>query len=678
MMQRNWWQFLAVAALVAPAFAQQQNVREPRIGYVFPAGGQRGTTVTVTVGGQNLEGVDGAYFTGKGIKATVVDRFVPVNPGQASLLRDRLQELQEKRKAANAPATRAVGATQPTSRPTWTAADDKEAADIVKRLGDLVRKPSSPAIAESVTLSVEVAADAEPGQREIRLSSPRRLTNPMAFHVGYLPEVSEKPSRLRDDPSKSVAAEEATIALPAVVNGQIMPGGVDRYRFTASKGQSLLVAAKARALVPYIADAVPGWFQATIRLIDAKGNELAFNDDYRFRPDPVLHYVIPADGQYAIEIHDAIYRGREDFVYRVAIGELPFVTGMFPLGGKAGAKTEVQLSGWNLPKNTVTVEGRPVGVGFIPLPDGGVYRETAAFATDTLAEVVEQEPNDSAEKAQAIAWPAVMNGRIGKAGEADVYRIEGKAGQEIVAEVLARRLDSPLDSIVQLTDAAGKQVAANDDQEDKGAGLSTHHADSLIRTKLPADGVYYLQVRDTQGKGGAEYTYRLRVSEPRPDFEVRVTPSTAMLRGWSNTPLTATVIRRDGFAGEVAIRVVSDEGIGLAQEVRIPADKTEAKLNLTVRRVTPDGVYPLRVEGRATVGGKQVVHQAVAAEDMMQAFAYRHLVPASELLASVARAGSPTTNPATATAAATATRPATRPTSQSVAATTKPSKRGER
>jgi len=47
-----------------------------------------------------------------------------------------------------------------------------------------------------------------------------------------------------------------------------------------------------------------------------------------------------------------------------------------------------------------------------------------------------------------------------------------------VIEVFARRLNSPLDSILQLTDAQGKQIAANDDYEDKGYGLTTHHADS--------------------------------------------------------------------------------------------------------------------------------------------------------------------------------------------------------
>ena len=155
------------------------------------------------------------------------------------------------------------------------------------------------------------------------------------------------------------------ITLPAVVNGQIVPrdpdaipyympdrftpGDADRYRFQARKGQRLVIAAAARELIPYLADAVPGWFQATLTLYDAQGKELAYDDDYRFNPDPVLFFKVPEDGQYVVEIKDAIYRGRPDFVYRITIGELPFITGIFPLGGRAGTPTTFELTGWNLP-----------------------------------------------------------------------------------------------------------------------------------------------------------------------------------------------------------------------------------------------------------------------------------------------------------------------------------------
>jgi hypothetical protein len=146
------------------------------------------------------------------------------------------------------------------------------------------------------------------------------------------------------------------VTLPTVINGQIMPGEVDRYRFSARRGQSLVVVVSARDLIPYLADAVPGWFQATVALYDAKGKELAYDDDFRFQPDPVLHFEIPRDGDYFVEIKDSIYRGREDFVYRIALGELPFVTSIFPLGGRGGERTVVELKGWNLPTNTLVTE----------------------------------------------------------------------------------------------------------------------------------------------------------------------------------------------------------------------------------------------------------------------------------------------------------------------------------
>ena len=56
--------------------------------------------------------------------------------------------------------------------------------------------------------------------------------------------------------------------MPCTMNGQVAAGEVNRYRFQASKGQRLVISAKARELVPYVADAVPGWFQAVMRLCD--------------------------------------------------------------------------------------------------------------------------------------------------------------------------------------------------------------------------------------------------------------------------------------------------------------------------------------------------------------------------------------------------------------------------
>ena len=620
---------LALLLMVAPSVQAQQFT--PRIGYVYPAGGRQGTTFQVAVGGQYLSNTNNAYVSGTGVQAEVVEYNRPLAQKEFTDLREKLQELQKKEKDAETL---------------------KQIAEIrAKILKNPPNRQGNPAIAETVTLKVTMAADAEPGQREIRLAAPVGLTNPLLFCVGQLPEfakpaakaVSPEIERLRASfggqpaTTRTPAKSETAITLPAVVNGQIMPGAVDRYRFQASRGQRLVVAASARELVPYLADAVPGWFQATLALYDAKGKELAYGDDYRFHPDPVLYYEIPKDGDYVVEIKDAIYRGREDFVYRIAVGELPFVTGIFPLGGKAGAQTSVALTGWNLPVARLTMEAKDKGPGVYPL---SVRKEEWAsnrvpFAIDTLPECLEREPNNQPAGAQPVTLPVIVNGRMDRSDDWDVFRFEGRAGSEIVAEVQARRLDSPLDSVLKLTDSAGKPLAFNDDHEDKGAGLTTHQADSWLCARLPADGTYYLHLGDAQHKGGAEYAYRLRISPPQPDYALRAVPSSVNVRGGATIPITVYALRKDGFSGEIAL-VLKDAPKGFTLSgARVPANQDQVRVTLTVPAMPSKEPLSLSLEGRATIQGREVSRPAVPAEDMMQAFAYRHLVPAQEMKVTV-------------------------------------------
>ena len=235
------------------------------------------------------------------------------------------------------------------------------------------------------------------------------------------------------------------ITLPVTINGQMMPGEVDHYRFQARKAERLVAVVRARELMPYLADAVPGWFQAAVAIRDSRGDELAYDDHYRFHPDPVLYCRIPKDGSYVLEIHDALYRGREDFVYRVAIGELPFVTSIFPLGGPAGRQTSVEVKGWNLPVTKLAVDTTDCGPGTVSLHahKGKLISNSVSFAVDTLPECLEEEPNDDPAHAQSITLPMIVNGRIDRPGDCDVFRIEGRWGEKIVAEVDAQARFAP-------------------------------------------------------------------------------------------------------------------------------------------------------------------------------------------------------------------------------------------
>jgi hypothetical protein len=633
------WCLVLGAFIVLPAATiRAQNT--PHIGYVYPAGGERGDTYFVNVGGQFLDGVTNAYVSGNGVKVSVVDFNKPMPQGQFNQLRDQLRELQDRKQAARR---------EPNSTNTWSAADEKEMTALrEKMLKNPPNRQGNPAIAETVTLKVVMATNAAAGEREIRLGTPNGLSNPMVFHVGDLREYSAplakipnpEAERFRErmgKPAETPVKSDLRVTLPAVVNGQIMPGEVDHIRFAARKGQRIVVRASARELIPYLADAVPGWFQATLALFDAKGRELAYTDDFRFNPDPVLVCEIPKDGDYALEIKDAIYRGREDFVYRLTLGELPFVASVFPLGGPAGKPLEVEFTGYNLAASnrTGTVEFTEPGIHQLVVTNAGFVSNPVLFTVDTLPETLEQEPNNAPAAAQRVELPLIINGRIGQPGDVDVFRFEGPAGSEVVAEVKARRLNSPLDSQLQLTDASGKMIAFNDDSEDKGAGLETHHADSYIRATLPTDGTFYLQLGDTQQKGGVEFSYRLRLSAPQPDFELRVVPSSLAARAGASVPLTVYALRKDGFTNAISLGLLNPPPGFKLNGASVPADQEKVRLTLSVPSTPTPEPISLALEGRARFDGKPIAHLAVPADDLMQAFIYRHLVPALELKVAV-------------------------------------------
>ena len=652
----NWLVVLAAAGLLG--FAAQAQVR-PYIGFVYPAGGQQGTTFQIRLGGQGLEDVNRVLVTGTGVTARLREYDRPLNPQEVTLLNEQLKELKRGKPEgasmmmnSGAPmmaAESAMMTSGTTTQKTATAragSDEptlKLAARIEKRVAEFVSRPASVSLASIAYVEVTIAPDAQPGERELRLGTLRGISNPLVFHVGQLPEVCRKPMTtatlqvlgkeelaLRKRPATEV---EERITLPCTVNGQIASGELNRYRFTARKGQRLVITTQARSLIPYIADAVPGWFQPVLTLYDANGKEAAYDDDYRFKPDPTILYQVPSDGEYALAINDAIYRGREDFVYRITLGEVPFVTSLFPLGGRAGAPPAIKMKGWNLGKSELAAPEKDAEPGIHRLTTSGqsFVSNPLPFALDTLPEAFDKEPNDTLAQAQKVKLPTIINGRMDRPGDWDVFQFAGKANKTVVAEVYARRLDSPLDSVLKLTDAKGKLLAFNDDCEDLAAGVNTHHADSYLMARLPADGTYFVHLGDTARNAGEEYAYRLRISAPQPDFALRVVPSSISVRSKSTAPLSVYVIRKDGFSGPIKL-VLKNPPTGFsAFPISLSGTQAMVRLTLKTTLVATEEPINLSVVGSAKIEGQDVTREAVPVEDRMQAFLWRHLVPASEL-----------------------------------------------
>ena len=115
--------------------------------------------------------------------------------------------------------------------------------------------------------------------------------------------------------------------------------------------------------------------------------------------------------------------------------------------------------------------------------------------------VDEIEPNGGFREAQEIERGKTIRGGIEDPTDVDVFKFHGKAGEAIVAEVFAARYGSALDSLLTLYNEKGNWVGNNDDSE---AGR-----DSILKIKLPADGIYFLCLSDAQGAGGPTYGYLL-------------------------------------------------------------------------------------------------------------------------------------------------------------------------
>ncbi len=625
---------LMILALVACTACARAQAGGPHVGYVYPAGGQQGTTFRVVVGGQLLGGANGVWISGEGAHGRVVEYIRPLNINE---LRDTgwfLRELVRRRWSARVMdyVRQSDDPPELPDHPWLRDLDHKtpgELARLRNRLFD-PKKQLNPQLAEQVAVEVSIDPGAPAGKRELRLLTANGVTNALCFELAGLPEVCEEDL----EPDERA---RAPLALPVMLNGQITPGDSDHFRLQARKGQRLVIRVQARALIPYLADAVPGWFQAVLSLRDASGREVAEADDYRFDPDPVLLYEVPADGVYELEIRDSIYRGRDDFVYRVSVGELPFVTEVFPLGGQAGAPTAASIAGWNLAAGTLQLDTSPGGekLRLARPPDPLGVCNAVPYAVDSLPESLEAESNNTPQEAQVVSPPLIINGRIGQAGDVDTFRFTGRAGEEVLAEVNARRLNSPLDSLLRLVRPDGDVLASNDDHEDPERGLITHHADSYLRFQLPEDGEYLVVLSDVQSHGGDEYAYRLRLGPPRPDFALRVMPSGVSLRPGRTVTVTVHAIRKGGFDGKIQL-ALKDAPAGFTLRTEgIPVDKDKVDVTISAPRDARPQTFALHLQAQAQVGGDMITRRVVPAEDMMQAFLWRHIVPQQELLVSV-------------------------------------------
>lgn len=568
----------AAFSLIASALACAACLaKPPSVMLVYPAGGCAGTSFKAVIGALDADSATGISISGAGVSGKIL-KIGPLPPERAA------------------------------------AAARRDEAKGMK----------------FIEAEISIDPGAEPGIRDLRLESPEGASSRYFFRVGNIPEIRE----VKDHQSPGAAQNIGR--LPAVINGQIYEGERDFYRFELSAGKTYVFDLAARAIRPYLADAVPGWFQAVMRLSDASGETAAYCDDWQNSPDPVIIFTPKKSGAYVLEIRDALFRGRDDFVYRLSAGELPFIEAAFPCGGGAQGETEVSLIGANLPSKTVKVSKSPGDgeMAEIRVRSGRLISNPVKFMFDSLPEENISPSEKPPENPSPV--PRIFNGVIRNPYDAHWVRFAAKKGEELVFEVFSARLGYPADARLRLYNAkTGAKIAENDDVDDPSFGLVTAQFDPRIIYRFREDGEYLLKLDDSRNQGGDDRVFRLKIAPPKKSVELTVTPANPQIPLGNFAPLTVRAVKRGGWDGKIEIAVKDLPKGFSAEKCAIEPGKDSSFLMIKSPDSSDVKSFIPSFSAKTKIGDADVELPVRASEELTQAFFIIHTLPVENISAAV-------------------------------------------
>jgi len=388
----------ATFAFAASDSPSGTRITPPTLREVSPRGVPRGATTEVSIVGYNLAHASAIYFSEPSVKATIT----------------RIKELPDQD-------------------------DVRLGGNGTPLTVDLGPLP----VRNEVTADVEIAPEAPVGPVYFRVLTPLGLSPQGTLSLE--PFYGNSPDREPNDTPEQVT--EFT-GLPTILVGTISkPGDLDYYKIHVRAGQQVCFENNARFLSSTL--------QPVITIYDEAQNPIReWKDDGSSR-NRSFAQTFEKEGTYYIRVADYEESGSNGHFYRIMVGPLPEVLTAFPLGIEQGKSAEVALTGFNLANTKVSVKGEP--------NEGQLDAESlrpaglsgAAFTRVQLDIGTEPEMLAGAPNAE-VPVPVTVNGKLTEPH--NDFRFHAHKGLDLIFDVKAARLGSPLDSQLEILDAAGHPV----------------------------------------------------------------------------------------------------------------------------------------------------------------------------------------------------------------------------
>jgi len=361
--------------------------------------------------------------------------------------------------------------------------------------------------AKKVQATLVIAPDCRIGEHHLRLRCRSGISYARNFWISQFPNVAEvEPNDDFENPQK--------IDLNVTVEAEAKTEETDYYEVTAEKGDRLSVEIEGLrinnirnniAIDPFVSILNKDRFE----IASADGSAL-------LKQESILSIEVPEDGEYIIEVRDCAYQGRGR--YRAHIGTFPRPLAVYPAGAKAGSEAEFKLIGdvkgdyatkVKLPLKTV--EGTH---GVFGAQNGVKPPSPNPVRVSEFDNFLETEPNNSSKEPNLYGGtlPVAFNGILEKPGDLDYFKFKAKKDQSFRFRAFANTIGSPVDPVLNIYDANMKSLVGSDDADGT--------KDSKVNFKAPADGEYFVRMRDMLNNGGPNFVYRIEAQPRSPSIDV--------------------------------------------------------------------------------------------------------------------------------------------------------------